>query len=191
MTQQQLADLTGYGDRSSIAKIESGLVDLSQSKLELFAKVLHTTPGSLMGHDVSTQPDLPTNILTPAAYPLPILGTICAGDGILCEENFDGFFFVDNSIRASYCLHVHGDSMIDAEIYDEDIVFIRKDYDFKDGKIYAVVFGPQQDAVLRKIYRDGSKVILMPCNNSYKPLVMDPDDIFIIGECVGMYRPIK
>lgn len=81
--------------------------------------------------------------------------------------------------------------MIDAEIYDEDIVFIRKDYDFKDGKIYAVVFGAQQDAVLRKIYRDGGKVILMPCNNSYKPLVMDPDDIFIIGECVGMYRPMK
>lgn len=45
LTQQQLADLTGYGDRSSIAKIEKGLVDLSQSKLELFAKVLHVSPG--------------------------------------------------------------------------------------------------------------------------------------------------
>lgn len=49
LTQQQLADLTGYGDRSSIAKIENGLVDLSQSKLELFAKVLHVSPGELMG----------------------------------------------------------------------------------------------------------------------------------------------
>lgn len=49
MTQQKLADLTGYGDRSSIAKIESGLVDISQSKLELFASVLHTTPGELLG----------------------------------------------------------------------------------------------------------------------------------------------
>ena len=49
MTQQELADFTGYGDRSSIAKIEKGQVDLSQSKLELFAKVLHVTPGDLMG----------------------------------------------------------------------------------------------------------------------------------------------
>lgn len=70
MTQQQLADLTGYGDRSSIAKIESGQVDLSQSKLELFAKVLHTTPGDLMGHDVSVTSDLPSNILTPAEQSL-------------------------------------------------------------------------------------------------------------------------
>lgn len=191
MTQQQLADLTGYGDRSSIAKIESGLVDLSQSKLELFAKVLHTTPGDLMGHDVSKTSPLPSNLVSPAAYPLPILGTICAGDGILCEENFEGYFFVDNTIRANYCLHVHGDSMMDAEIYDEDIVFIRKDYEYEDGKIYAVVYGAQQDAVLRKIYRDGGKVILTPCNSSYKPLVMDPDDIFIIGECVGVYRLMK
>ena len=53
ITQQQLADMTGYNDRSSIAKIESGLVDIPQSKLELFAKVLHTTPGELMGDALS------------------------------------------------------------------------------------------------------------------------------------------
>lgn len=138
-----------------------------------------------------TASPLPSNLVSPAAYPLPVLGTICAGDGILCEENFEGYFFVDNTIRANYCLHVHGDSMMDAEIYDEDIVFIRKDFEYEDGKIYAVVFGAQQDAVLRKIYRDGGKVILTPCNSSYKPLVMDPDDIFIIGECVGVYRLMK
>lgn len=51
MTQQQLADLTGYGDRSSIAKIEKGLVDISQSKLELFASVLRVSAGELMGNE--------------------------------------------------------------------------------------------------------------------------------------------
>ena len=49
MSQQELADLTGYTDRSSIAKIERGLVDLTQSKIEAFAKALHTTPSYLMG----------------------------------------------------------------------------------------------------------------------------------------------
>ena len=54
MTQERLAHLMGYTDRSSIAKIESGKVDLPQSKLEQFAKVLHTTPGELMG-DAETE----------------------------------------------------------------------------------------------------------------------------------------
>ena len=59
LTQEQLAYLTGYGDRSSIAKIEKGLVDISQSKLELFAKVLHVTPGQLMGTtEADTTPTL-------------------------------------------------------------------------------------------------------------------------------------
>lgn len=49
MSQQRLAELTGYADKSMIAKIEKGQIDLSQSKLELFAKVLGVTPGELLG----------------------------------------------------------------------------------------------------------------------------------------------
>ena len=51
MTQDDLARRTGYTDRSSIAKIEKGLVDLSQSKIKQFAEVLGVTPGHLMGWD--------------------------------------------------------------------------------------------------------------------------------------------
>ena len=194
MTQDELAEKLGT-TKQTIYKYETGVVtNIPSDKIEEMAALFGVTPSYLMGWDDMTKsesPSLPSNLVSPAAYPLPVLGTICAGDGILCEENFEGYFFVDNTIRANYCLHVHGDSMMDAEIYDEDIVFIRKDFEYEDGKIYAVVYGAQQDAVLRKIYRDGGKVILTPCNSSYKPLVMDPDDIFIIGECIGMYRPVK
>ena len=51
MSQGELADKTGYNDRSSIAKIEAGEVDLTQSKIVAFAKALNTTPGYLMGWD--------------------------------------------------------------------------------------------------------------------------------------------
>lgn len=49
MSQQELAELSGYTDRSSIAKIESGKIDLTQSKVLAIAKALHTTPAYLMG----------------------------------------------------------------------------------------------------------------------------------------------
>ena len=51
MTQEDLAIKTGYSGKSMIAKIERGLVDLPQSKIELFAKALDTTPQALMGWD--------------------------------------------------------------------------------------------------------------------------------------------
>lgn len=49
LSQEELANRVGYRDRSSIAKIESGDVDLPQSKIVEFAKALNTTPGALMG----------------------------------------------------------------------------------------------------------------------------------------------
>ena len=55
ITQEKLAELTGYNDRSSIAKIERGKVDISQSKLELFANVLGCTPAYLLGWDESPE----------------------------------------------------------------------------------------------------------------------------------------
>lgn len=55
MTQEELARLTGYTDRSSIARIEKGEIDLPQSKIKQFAKALGTTPGHLMGWDAEPE----------------------------------------------------------------------------------------------------------------------------------------
>ena len=51
MSQDTLAELTGYKDRSSIAKIEKGDVDLAESKIREFAKALKVSPQELMGWD--------------------------------------------------------------------------------------------------------------------------------------------
>lgn len=59
MSQDTLAELTGYRDRSSIAKIEKGDVDLSESKIREFAKALKISPQELMGWD---EPEVPQTI---------------------------------------------------------------------------------------------------------------------------------
>lgn len=51
MSQSELAERTGYADKSTISRIEAGKVDLSQSKIKLFADVLRTTPADLMEYD--------------------------------------------------------------------------------------------------------------------------------------------
>ena len=56
MSQDTLAELTGYKDRSSIAKIEKGEVDLAESKIREFAKALKVSPQELMGWDEYKEP---------------------------------------------------------------------------------------------------------------------------------------
>lgn len=58
MTQEELARLTGYTDRSSIARIEKGEIDLPQSKIKQFAEALGTTPSHLMGWNDAEPEDL-------------------------------------------------------------------------------------------------------------------------------------
>lgn len=172
----------------SVPTVNSWCQGQTMPRRELFEKLCQTLNVTRL--KLLTDAGDIANLTVPAAHPLRILGTICAGDGILANESFDGFFFVDNSIRADYCLRVEGDSMKDANIFHGDVAFIRKSYDIHDGGIYAVVFGDYETATLKQVYRqDVDTLILMPCNPKYKQIIVRIDDVLMVGECVGVYHP--
>ena len=52
LSQSELAEKIGYSDKSMISRIESGMIDLPQSKIVEFANILNTTPGALMGWEI-------------------------------------------------------------------------------------------------------------------------------------------
>lgn len=191
LTQEELAEMVGYKSFTTIQKWETGDSEPNMGVLRQLADIFHLSISELVETDLeskATSRPLPSNIITPAAYAVPILGTICAGSGIHCEENFQGHFYVDKTIRADYCLKVKGDSMIDAGIYDGDFAFIRKSFDYSDGDIYAVCWGAEESASLKKLYKMDDKVMLQPCNSDYAPTLVDADDIYIVGECIGTYH---
>lgn len=181
ISQNQLARMLGITP-AAVNKWVRGLSTPRNEKVDKVCQVLNVQRSDLLA-DKSVIP----NLSVPAAYPLPILGRICCGNGVLADENFDGYFFVDNSIRADYCLRVEGDSMKDANIHHGDIAFLRKSYDFLNGGIYAVVFGDDENAVLKKVYRQGEGFLLMPCNQKYDPISVDY--CRIVGELIGVYSP--
>ena len=189
MTLEELGDKVGVG-KSTVRKWENGMIaNMRRDKIERLADALGISPLDILGSGESET--LPSNISVPAARGIPILGTICAGEGVIAEQNYQGMFFVDQSIRADYCLHVHGDSMVGAHIYDGDIAFLEKCYDFEDGKIYGVVFVPEDSATLKKVFREDGKLILQPCSAQYRPIIKDPEDVRIVGELVGVYHKTR
>lgn len=180
-TKNQLAKAVGVS-ATAVTKWYKGEAFPKNSTIDVICRALNVQRGDLL----ADKTEIP-NLSIPAAHPVPILGTICAGNGIDAEESFDGYFFVDNSIRADYCLHIEGDSMKDAGINHGDIAFIRKAYDFLNGGIYAVVYGDNNNAVLKKVYRQDDRILLMPCNQLYEPISVN--DCRIVGECIGIYSP--
>lgn len=159
-------------------------------KIELMANYFNIEKSDLIEEhnkeSVQSDRPLPSNIILPAAHKLPIMGTICAGDGVVCEDDYQGTFIVDIDVKADYCLKVHGDSMIGANIYDGDIVFISKSYDFVQDQIYAIERLDYNEASLKRVTQDGDTLILNPCNPEYHAMVTDYEEVRIIGRCVGV-----
>lgn len=189
ISQEELAEMVGYKSFTTIQKWETGDSEPNMGVLRELADIFHLSISELVETDLenkSSDRPLPSNIILPSAHKLPIMGTICAGDGVVCEDDYQGTFIVDIDVKADYCLKVHGDSMIGANIYDGDIVFISKSYDFVQDQIYAIERLDYNEASLKRVTQDGDTLILNPCNPEYHAMVTDYEDVRIIGRCVGV-----
>lgn len=184
MTQTDLALKMGYADKSMIAKIEKGNVDLPQSKILAFANVLETTPGELMGWDYEAEPtETVDNIYKLDKIKLPMLGKIACGEPIYVDEERESYVMVGTDIGADFCLQCQGDSMINARIHDGDIVFVKKTDIVENGEIAVVII--DDEATLKRFfyYREQNLVILKPENPKYQ-------DIILTGEQLNQVRVI-
>lgn len=193
LTQQELAERLGYKSRSTINKIESGQRDISSTQIIAFSKALNTTPAYLMGwEDENNEPILENipGIITPIKMKrIPILGTISCGKPIFADQNYDGYFMIDTNLpEADFVLKAKGDSMIEANIFEDDFVFFRKQRDVDNGTIAAVLI--DEEATLKRVNKSNDVLILQPCNKNYEPLIYSKDDdknIVILGQMVGVY----
>ena len=142
-TQTELAELLGYKSRSSINKIEVEGRDIPRSSVIKFAKALDVTPAYLMGWEDEPKPEQSLYDRFDNLHPVklkrfPLLGEIACGEPIYAEEDHESYVSADADIRADFCLKAKGDSMINADIHDGDVVFIRSQSMVENGEIAAV-----------------------------------------------------
>lgn len=179
MTQSELSRLSGIG-KSAISQYLSGEYEAKQENIYLMSKPLNVNPAWLMGFDV---PMVGGEI----NRGIPIIGTIAAGTPILAEENIEDYFVIDNRVNADFGLKVKGDSMINANIYNGDIAFIKKQPDLENGEIGAILL--DDEATLKRFSKTDNSVILQAENPSMTdwPRVYTDGNISILGKLVGVY----
>lgn len=162
--------------------------------LIMIANYFHVSVDYLIGRAENRHGNsLPVSNLVPLKHiiKVPIIGRIACGSPILAEQNYEGQTFCPDEVNADFALRCQGDSMIDANIQDGDIVFIKETPEVENGEIAAVVVG--EEATLKKVYYHGDTVTLIPANSSYEPTVFKKDeinDIRICGKAVAVLRHI-
>lgn len=128
----------------------------------------------------------------PSTKKVPLLGTIACGEPIIANENIEMYIKVDESIPADFALRCKGDSMINARIFDGDIVYIRQQPDVEDGEIAAVLIG--DEATLKKVHKYPNKIVLSACNPMYDDYVYTNEqlnEIRILGKAVAFFSVIR
>lgn len=132
---------------------------------------------------------LPSNVLPPPALvPKPRLGTIACGRPILAVNEAEEFDFVPKHLECDFTLLCQGDSMINARIFDGDVVYIRQQPEVENGEIAAIRIG--DEATLKKVYyTPGShRITLRACNPLYPDLEYEGEslnDIEILGKAIA------
>ena len=174
MSQEELATRLGYKSRSTIAKIESGENDLTQSKIVAFAEALNTTARWLLDYDDSDT-TLPPGTHRPHFKKVPMLGYAAAGQPLEDLNQDTPYYDVENKYDVDFCITVRGDSMIDAGINDGDIVFIKSMPEVPNGKIACVEIDNEK-VCLKRFYKSGKTVSLVSANSKYAPMFFTEDN---------------
>lgn len=133
-------------------------------------------------------------ILDESFYPMrqelvnvPIIGKVTAGQPILAVENIEDYFplpvdYVKND--TVYMLHVQGDSMIEAGIFDKDLILVRKQSTAENGDIVVALI--DEEATVKRFFREKDHIRLQPENPAMSPIVVK--DVTILGKVIGLFR---
>lgn len=135
----------------------------------------------------------PDNLLPmPAMRKIPLVGSIACGTPILAAENIEGDVDIPEHIHADFALRCKGDSMINARIYDGDIVYIRQQDTVEHGQIAAVLI--EDEATLKRVHLFPDHVVLEAENPQYRPRTFwgeDMNAIRILGRAVAFTSDVR
>ena len=122
---------------------------------------------------------------------VPLVGRIAAGSPILAEEDIEEIFPLPTQLVGNdpvFMLRVQGDSMLNAGIFDDDLVVIRRQPDARNGEIVAALIGGEE-ATVKRLRKEAGRVVLLPENPAYEPIVLTKD-VEIIGRVVAVLRTV-
>lgn len=132
---------------------------------------------------------------------IPIIGTIAAGQPIpVPTSDTWRSYDPDDTLEVPpdmvggrenvYALRVKGNSMIDALVNDGDIVIMESTATAQDGDLVAAWLKKEQEATLKRFYREGSRVRLQPANETMEPIHTDADNVLVQGRVIGAIRAL-
>lgn len=192
LTQQQLAKYLNV-TQATLSGWENEKFEIDNTNLLKCAKYFNVSVDYLLGRTDVSSPDYAKYGFRPVTLKkFPMLGEIACGQPIYANQNYETFVEASSEIQADFCLTAKGDSMINARIFDGDIVFIRSQSDVDNGEIAAVII--DDEATLKRVFKYPSRLELRPENPTHPVLNYEGEElnhITILGKAVAFQSYIR
>lgn len=191
LTMDEVAQRIGVA-KSTIQRYEKGQIQkIKLPVIESIASVLGVNPDWIIGNTDNPAPkvskaihNLPDNILPlPAMKRWKVLGGTACGEPIFRELDEESVL-APVDIDAHFVFRCIGDSMINARIFDGDIVFVKSGVEVEDGQIAVVRIG--EEYTLKRIYRGEDYLELRAENPMYPARIIrgEQENAEIVGKAV-------
>lgn len=172
MSQEELAKRTGYTDRSTISKIEKGVIELDETGISNFAKVLGVTVAQLLG--------LTEIKIAEKTVSFPILANVAAGYGTYADPS-DSLGTVEIPLswlrgrpqKDYFVLRVSGDSMFPAYLDGDLVLVLSQSTMNRSGEVGVVSFDDDLGTLKKIEYVKGEDWMrLVPLNPLHSPITI-------------------
>ncbi|NUN15393.1 MAG: repressor LexA [Myxococcales bacterium] len=126
----------------------------------------------------------------PPAF-VPLVGRVHAGPLTTAFEEIEGYLPVQTRKSSSelFALRVRGDSMIDAGILHGDVIIVRKQTTANSGEIIVALVG--DEATVKRLRIHGDVIELCPENHTMFPIIVDSEDLRILGKIIEVRRYLE
>lgn len=124
--------------------------------------------------------------------PIPLVGNVTAGQPILAEENIENTYPLPATLLGAksgddlFMLTVTGESMINAGIFDGDIVLVHQQQSANNGDIVVAMLVEDGEATVKRFFREANRIRLQPENDLLEPIYSS--DVKILGKVIGVFR---
>lgn len=192
LTQKELASKIGAA-HNSISNWENDQNSPDPDMIQHLCWALEVQPNYFFSDEDSLPFSDADNIIPmPKMRKIPLVGTIACGVPILAQENIEDEVDIPEHVHADFALRCKGDSMINARIFDGDIVYIRQQELVENGEIAAVLI--DSEATLKRVRLFDDHIVLEPENPQYRPMVFwceEMNSVHIIGKAVAFTSRVK
>lgn len=144
----------------------------------------------LADSQLSQDPVGNVNFIPDDIVELPIVGNIAAGTPITADQNIEDSFMMPAryvSGKTNFMLKVRGDSMVNAGIFDGDLLLVEEAETARNGEIVvAMIQDYESEATVKTFYKEKGHIRLQPENDYMDPIIVK--DAKVIGKVKGVFR---